>query len=204
MKRRSRVSPGSGTARPSACGAAVRRRARFSPASASSRALFVMASNPVVSAPDASALRERLAGIEHLVVYDFFLSETARFAHVVLPTLQWAEESSTVTKLEGRVILRECVAAPPAVPALLPGDDAASAFEELRRAARGARADYSGITYARCEPVSGCIGPCRTRAIRERRPSLRSDFRRPTGAPDSSPSQPTPRPFTKVLKSARG
>ncbi len=132
----------------------------------STRALFVMASNPVVSAPDASALRERLAGIEHLVVCDFFLSETARYAHVVLPTLQWAEESGTVTNLEGRVILRECVAAPPAgprgdlailralaarlgVPALLPGDDAASAFEELRRATRGARADYSGITYAR-------------------------------------------------------
>ncbi|GAC1299439.1 MAG: molybdopterin oxidoreductase family protein [Vulcanimicrobiaceae bacterium] len=129
-------------------------------------ALFVVASNPVVSAPDASALRARLAGIEHLVVSDFFLSETARCAHVVFPALQWAEESGTVTNLEGRVILRERVAMPPpgprgdlailgelaarlGEPELLPGDEPEAVFDELRRATRGARADYSGITYAR-------------------------------------------------------
>ncbi|GAC1312213.1 MAG: molybdopterin oxidoreductase family protein [Vulcanimicrobiaceae bacterium] len=128
--------------------------------------LFVMASNPVVSAPNAANLRDRLATIEHLVVCDFFLSETARYAHVVLPTLQWAEESGTVTNVEGRVMLRERVAiAPPGPrgdlailralgarlgePDLLPGDDFESVFDELRAATEGARADYSGITYAR-------------------------------------------------------
>ncbi len=128
--------------------------------------LYVHASNPAVSAPNAAALRAKLAGIEHLVVCDFFLSETARDAHVVLPALQWAETTGTMTNLEGRILLRERVVSAPPGPqsdlwilrelaqrlhegAAFPSDDAETVFEELRRATRGARADYSGITYAR-------------------------------------------------------
>jgi anaerobic selenocysteine-containing dehydrogenase len=59
--------------------------------------LFIMGSNPAVCAPDAAALRERLAAMEHLVVCDFFRSETAELADVVLPVLQWAEEPGTMT-----------------------------------------------------------------------------------------------------------
>ena len=66
------------------------------------RALLVIGSNPVVSAPDASALEQRLAALDLLVVADFFLSETARLADVVLPVAQWAEEEGTMTNLEGR------------------------------------------------------------------------------------------------------
>jgi assimilatory nitrate reductase catalytic subunit len=129
-------------------------------------ALFVMGSNPAVCAPDGVALREKLARIDHLVVCDFFLSETAAQAHVVLPVLQWAEESGTTTNLEGRVLLREpCVAVPNGprsdlailcaiaqrmgLPKLLPSVDPEAVFDELRRASAGGRADYSGITYAR-------------------------------------------------------
>jgi assimilatory nitrate reductase catalytic subunit len=129
-------------------------------------ALFVMGSNPAVCAPDGAALREKLARIEHLVVCDFFLSETAAQAHVVLPALQWAEESGTTTNLEGRVLLREqCVPAPDGprsdldvlcelaqrlgTPALLPSAEPEAVFDELRLASAGGRADYSGITYAR-------------------------------------------------------
>jgi assimilatory nitrate reductase catalytic subunit len=128
--------------------------------------MFVLASNPVVSAPRALALREKLAAIEHLVVCDFFLSETAEFAHVVLPSLQWAEEAGTMTNLEGRVLLRSQLAqAPPGprsdlwimhelaarlgVPALVPEPASEAVFDELRLASAGARADYSGISYAR-------------------------------------------------------
>jgi assimilatory nitrate reductase catalytic subunit len=130
------------------------------------KSLFVLASNPVVSAPRALSLREKLAKIEHLVVCDFFLSETAEFAHVVFPSLQWAEESGTITNLEGRVLLRETLTQAPAgprsdlwilqelakrlgMPALLPSVDAQDVFDELRAASAGARADYSGITYER-------------------------------------------------------
>jgi assimilatory nitrate reductase catalytic subunit len=128
--------------------------------------LFVMGSNPVVSAPRAAALRRKIAETEHVVVCDFFLSETAAYAHVVLPVLQWAEETGTLTNLEGRVLLREvCVEAPPGprndltilcelarrlgVPDFLPSDEPETVFNELRRASAGGRADYSGVSYAR-------------------------------------------------------
>lgn len=80
------------------------------------RSLFVMGSNPVVSAPDAGALREKLASADHVVVCDFFVSETAAQAHVVLPAPQWAEEAGAITNLEGRVLRRERCADAPSLP----------------------------------------------------------------------------------------
>ena len=67
------------------------------------RALLVLASNVVVSAPDVDRVRRRLEALDLLVVSDIFLSETAELADVVLPTAQWAEEEGTMTNLEGRV-----------------------------------------------------------------------------------------------------
>lgn len=129
------------------------------------RGLFIMGSNPAVCAPDAAGLRERLARLEQLVVCDFFLSETAALADVVLPVLQWAEEAGTITNLEGRVLLRDCCAAPPPGPRsdldvlcdlaarlgypLFTSSEPETIFNELRRASAGGRADYSGITYER-------------------------------------------------------
>ena len=130
------------------------------------RALFVLASNPAVSAPNSAAFRARLRDLDCVVVCDFFLSETARDAHVVLPALQWAETVGTMTNLEGRVLLRERVVEPPMGPrsdlailralatrldagSFFASDDAEVTFDELRRATRGARADYFGVTYAR-------------------------------------------------------
>jgi assimilatory nitrate reductase catalytic subunit len=78
------------------------------------RALFVMGSNIVVSAPDAIEIERRLRSLDTLIVVDFFLSETARLADVVLPAAQWAEEDGTMTNLEGRVIRRRRSLTPPA------------------------------------------------------------------------------------------
>ena len=78
------------------------------------RALLVLASNVVVSAPDANRVRDRLGALDLLVVSDIFLSETAALADVVLPTAQWAEEDGTMTNLEGRVIRRRRALPPPA------------------------------------------------------------------------------------------
>ncbi len=75
------------------------------------RGLLVMGSNPVVSAPNATHIEERLASLDFLAVCDFFLSETARLADVVLPSAQWAEEDGTMTNLEGRVLRRRQVVA---------------------------------------------------------------------------------------------
>jgi assimilatory nitrate reductase catalytic subunit len=77
------------------------------------RALLVMGANVSVSAPNAGHVEQRLAALDFLVVADFFLSETARMADVVLPTTQWAEEEGTMTNLEGRVLLRRRAVKPP-------------------------------------------------------------------------------------------
>ena len=70
------------------------------------RALFVHGSNLAVSVPDATDLMRRLGELDLLVVCDFFVSETAQLADVVLPVMQWAEEEGTMTSLEGRVLRR--------------------------------------------------------------------------------------------------
>ncbi|MEV6691624.1 molybdopterin oxidoreductase family protein [Micromonospora sp. NPDC051196] len=77
------------------------------------RALLVFGSNPVVSAPRATRIENRLRDLDLLVVADFLLSETAALADVVLPTAQWAEEDGTMTNLEGRVLRRRALRPPP-------------------------------------------------------------------------------------------
>ncbi|MER6638582.1 molybdopterin oxidoreductase family protein [Streptomyces microflavus] len=140
------------------------------------RALLVMGSNPVVSAPHASHVEQRLASLDFLVVADVVLSETAALADVVLAVTQWAEESGTTTSLEGRVLLRRRALDPPegvrsdlevlhALAGLLghgkgfPADPA-EVFEELRRASAGGAADYAGITYERIAAEDGVFWPC--------------------------------------------
>jgi assimilatory nitrate reductase catalytic subunit len=140
------------------------------------RALFVMASNPVVSAPDSGPLADRLRSLDLLVVNDFFLSETAELADVVLPVAQWAEEEGTMTNLEGRIILRRRQQPPPTgvrtdaevlkalADRLGEGErfsaDPAFLFEELRRASAGGIADYAGVSYARIAAEDGVFWPC--------------------------------------------
>jgi assimilatory nitrate reductase catalytic subunit len=140
------------------------------------RALLVMGSNVVVSAPNAGHIEMRLAALDFLAVADFFLSDTAKLADVVLPTTQWAEEEGTMTNLEGRVLLRRRAVEPsPNVRSDLEilrgiaeqlgyGDafpsEPRAVFDELRRASRGGAADYSGITYERIARDDGLFWPC--------------------------------------------
>jgi assimilatory nitrate reductase catalytic subunit len=141
------------------------------------RALLVMGSNVVVSAPDAGKIEAGLRALDLLVVADFFLSETAALADVVLPSAQWAEEDGTMTNLEGRVIRRRRVTPPPpgvatdveilcALAARLGAKEQFAfggpeeIFGELRRASAGGPADYSGITYERIDAERGVFWPC--------------------------------------------
>jgi assimilatory nitrate reductase catalytic subunit len=141
------------------------------------RAMWVLGSNPIVSGPDANRIASRLAALDLLVVSDFFLSETAALADVVLPVAQWAEEEGTMTNLEGRVLRRKRALAPPegvltdleviaalatrlgTAPEAFPAHPE-PVFEELRRASAGGLADYAGITYARIEAETGVFWPC--------------------------------------------
>jgi assimilatory nitrate reductase catalytic subunit len=127
------------------------------------RALLVFGANLVISAPGAGRIRDKLAALDLLVVADSVPSETARLADVILPVTQWAEETGTVTNLEGRVLRRrQAVAPPPSVrtdleviaalatrlgcrPAGFPADPD-QVLAELRAASAGGRADYSGVT----------------------------------------------------------
>ena len=67
------------------------------------RAIYLMGENPVLSDPDVTHVREALAQLDFLVVQDIFLSETAEFAHVVLPAASFAEKDGTFTNTERRV-----------------------------------------------------------------------------------------------------
>jgi assimilatory nitrate reductase catalytic subunit len=140
------------------------------------KSLLLMGSNPVVSAPRAAHVEERIRSLDFLAVADVVLSETAALADVVLPVTQWAEESGTMTNLEGRVLLRrKAVDAPAgvrsdlevlgALAGLLGHEkgfpaDPEEVFEELRRASAGGLADYSGITYRRIAEENGVFWPC--------------------------------------------
>ncbi|MGL4339482.1 MAG: molybdopterin oxidoreductase family protein, partial [Rhodoglobus sp.] len=127
------------------------------------RCLLVHGSNVVVSAPDVSRVKAGLGRLDLLVVCDFFFSETAVLADVVLPVTQWAEEEGTMTSLEGRVLRRrQALDAPPGVRSELWilcelatrlrsagtwSTDAAEVFDELARASQGGLADYSGLSH---------------------------------------------------------
>lgn len=67
------------------------------------KALYLVGENPMLSDPDIQHVREALAQLEFLVVQDIFLSETAKFADVVLPGASFAEKDGTYTNTERRV-----------------------------------------------------------------------------------------------------
>src|SRR5579885_2440774 len=77
------------------------------------RACYVQCSNPMVSLPDQHTVERALRSLDLFVVTDFFLSETAELADIVLPGSAWAEDEGTVTSLEGRVIKYNKAVEPP-------------------------------------------------------------------------------------------
>ncbi|GHA23681.1 molybdopterin oxidoreductase family protein [Streptomyces purpurascens] len=165
--------------------------------------LLLMASNPVVSAPRAAHIEERIRSLDFLAVCDVVLSETAALADVVLPVTQWAEETGTTTNLEGRVLLRRRAITPPegirsdlevlhelaarlGVEKGFPTDPE-EVFEELRRASAGGPADYSGITYRRLVEEDGVFWPC---------PGAAEAVERPVAGDTTATAHPgTPRLF---------
>ncbi|HEY0838788.1 MAG TPA: molybdopterin oxidoreductase family protein [Vulgatibacter sp.] len=141
------------------------------------KGLLSICFNPVVSLPDNNFVRKALEKLEFYVAIDFFLSETARYADVVLPGSLQEEDEGTVTQLEGRVIKINRVVKCPGeakrdweiiqdiARALgrekgftFQGSD--EIFEELRVASKGWIMDYSGITWDRVEQNYGVFWPC--------------------------------------------
>ena len=115
--------------------------------------------------------------LDFYVAIDFFLSETARYADVVLPGSLQEEDEGTVTQLEGRVVkINRAVECPGEARrdwqiiqdlALALGRERGltfagprEMFEELRVASKGHVNDYSGITWERIEENFGVFWPC--------------------------------------------
>ena len=67
------------------------------------KGMYIEGENPAMSDPDLNHARQALAHLEHLVVQDLFLTETAVYADVVLPASGWPEKDGTVTNTNRQV-----------------------------------------------------------------------------------------------------
>jgi formate dehydrogenase major subunit len=67
------------------------------------RGMYIMGENPAMSDPDVEHARDALAKLEHLVVQDIFLTETAQYADVILPASAWPEKVGTVSNTNRQV-----------------------------------------------------------------------------------------------------
>src|SRR5258705_5266641 len=77
------------------------------------RGMYIMGENPAMSDPDVDHAREALATLDHMVVQDIFLTETAYLADVVLPATAWPEKVGTVTNTDRMVQLGRKAIEPP-------------------------------------------------------------------------------------------
>jgi formate dehydrogenase major subunit len=140
------------------------------------RGLYIMGENPAMSDPDLNHSRHALASLEHLVVQDVFMTETAWLADVVLPASVWPEKTGTVNNTDRMVQLGRQAITPPgqAMPDLwiiqqialrfglnwrYEGEyvGVAAVYEEMRQAMPGA---IAGITWERLQRESSVTHPC--------------------------------------------
>ncbi|MFG6498796.1 formate dehydrogenase subunit alpha [Sulfitobacter sp. 1A13191] len=77
------------------------------------KAMYVLGENPAMSDPDVDHARAALAKLDHLVVQDIFLTETANYADVILPASAFAEKSGTVTNTNRQVQMGRPAVTPP-------------------------------------------------------------------------------------------
>ncbi|MCX6384081.1 MAG: formate dehydrogenase subunit alpha [Actinobacteria bacterium] len=101
------------------------------------KGLYIMGENPIISDPDSNHVRKCLSEVEFLVVQDIFLSDTAEYADVVLPSASFAEKDGTFTNTERRVERIRKVIDPPG--------QAKADWQILSEVAR--RMGYKGMDY---------------------------------------------------------
>jgi len=77
------------------------------------RGMYILGENPAMSDPNLDHARAALARLEHLVVQDLFVTETAQFADVILPASGWAEKDGTVTNTNRQVQMGRAALPPP-------------------------------------------------------------------------------------------
>ena len=164
------------------------------------KAVWIMATNPLVSLPDGQRARAALERAELVVVQDpHHPTETSSLAHAVLPAAAWPEKEGTMTSSERRIGLVRRALAPPGearpdweiVAGLARklgfGDafawpDAAAVFDEFAACTAGRPCDLSGVSHARLRREGGLQWPCPAQPAGEHpgTPRLYSDHRFPT------------------------
>jgi assimilatory nitrate reductase catalytic subunit len=140
------------------------------------KGLLSICFNPAVSAPDTRFTAEAFDRLEFYAVIDFFLSETAHHADVVLPGSLHEEDEGTSTTGEGRIVKINKAVDPPGEARrdweilldlarrlgrgqYFPYTGTEEMFEELRLASAGGTADYRGATWTRIEDEMGLFWP---------------------------------------------
>jgi formate dehydrogenase major subunit len=133
--------------------------------------MYIMGENPAMSDPNLHHARQALAALDHLVVQDLFLTETASFADVVLPASAFPEKTGTFTNTDRRVQLGRRALDPPGearqdleviqeIARRLGLDwhypDTKTVFAEMRQA----MPSIGGITWERLEQNSSVTYPC--------------------------------------------
>src|SRR5436853_1430675 len=141
------------------------------------RGMYIMGENPAMSDPDVDHAREALASLDHMVVQDIFLTETAYLADVILPATAWPEKTGTVTNTDRMVQLgRKALDLPGDARQDLwiiqeiakrlgcgwnyagPESGVAQVYEEMRQA----MPSIAGISWERLVEQSSVTYPCRT------------------------------------------
>jgi assimilatory nitrate reductase catalytic subunit len=146
------------------------------------RGLYLLCSNPAVSAPNQNYVRSVLKDLDFMVCADIYLSESCEFADVVLPSVTWSEDEGTVTNLEGRIIKINKAQEPvgESKPDWLIQVElaerlgrgkyfrhlktAAEVATEFRLASKGGYADYYGATWDKIDKQDGVFWPCKDEA----------------------------------------
>jgi formate dehydrogenase major subunit len=154
--------------------------------------MYIMGENPAMSDPDVDHAREALASLDHLVVQDIFLTETAYLADVVLPATAWPEKIGTVTNTDRMVQLgRKAIDSP---------GEARPDLWIITQLARGMGLDWSyshprevfnemrtcmdaiaGITWERLERESSVTYPCTNEGDPGQPTVFCTDFPTPSG-----------------------
>jgi formate dehydrogenase major subunit/formate dehydrogenase alpha subunit len=134
------------------------------------KALYIIGENPLVSDPDLNHAEKSIANLDFLVVQDIFMTETAKFADVVLPSKCFAEKDGTFSNTERRVQRVRAAVAPPGeawedwritceigtrMGLPMAYENAEAIFEEIRTVTPS----YAGITYGRID-AEGLHWPC--------------------------------------------
>jgi predicted molibdopterin-dependent oxidoreductase YjgC len=135
-------------------------------------ACYIIGENPLRSEADTGRARKLLGGLEHFVVQDMFLTDTAKLADVVLPaTATWCEAEGTVTNSERRVQrVRKALDPPPGarddieiiceIARRLGADWGHPSAEDLWNELRTLSPMHAGMSYQRLEELGGIQWPC--------------------------------------------